>query len=604
MQFLSLVAGIVLILLAALATVMGVDPNGGWGKGRLFLLFTGLLLVCLPVAGYAYRRWAPASVRERFSAMGQSVQKLVNRVCGITALTPVLAVVVLAVFSGYALWFTSAGKFPVFYSIDNYYIRQGSAFLRGQLNLLDQPSPQLLALQNPYDFKQRQTVPYLWDITLYQGHYYTYWGPVPALMYAALEGLTGVTPAAQPLGVVLLIGLDLIALALLYQFRRWFFPRAPALTLVLFLLAATVNLPATFLLARTLVYEISILAGQFFLFLGLLWWVLYLKNNRTVWVALAGLSWGLAVGSRTNLVVSVLVYVGFVFFHFWRTAGKPRAAHLPWRKIAALCTPLALCALALAWYNWARFGNVLETGANYQLSLDVSMQQLFSIRYVVPNLYAWLFYSPALKPSFPFVDILKVANANLPAWAAFNSPQRFERIFWGLLPMVPVLGLLVFTLPVFARRALRERSGSQVHSRPAADPSLRWELMAMIGLTGFIQLGLMLVFFYGSVRYVTNFYLSLLLLVVFTVWAVDDLLRSRPRLRAAFWGGVTLLIVWGAAAGFLGGFVVEPNYFYNNNTALYNSISATCEKPVLFISKYLKVMGVYWASILRLLHFT
>jgi hypothetical protein len=48
-------------------------------------------------------------------------------------------------------------------------------------------------------------------------------------LLAALEGLSGVPPAAQLAGMALLIGLNLIALALLIQIRRWFFPRAHVL---------------------------------------------------------------------------------------------------------------------------------------------------------------------------------------------------------------------------------------------------------------------------------------------------------------------------------------------------------------------------------------
>jgi len=69
----------------------------------------------------------------------------------------------------------------------------GESFLRGQLSLLEEPNPQLTELQNPYDPAQR-TVPYHWDASYYKGKYYLYWGPVPALAFAAVEGITRTRP--------------------------------------------------------------------------------------------------------------------------------------------------------------------------------------------------------------------------------------------------------------------------------------------------------------------------------------------------------------------------------------------------------------------------
>jgi hypothetical protein len=58
----------------------------------------------------------------------------------------------------------------------------------------------------------------------------------------------------------------------------------------------------------------------------------------------------------------------------------------------------------------------------------------------------------------------------------------------------------------------------------------------MIGLSGLIQFGMLLLFYYGAGRYATNFYLSFLLLSAFTAWGLEDRLHSKPRLRAVFWG--------------------------------------------------------------------
>jgi hypothetical protein len=574
MQFISLVAGIVLILLAALV-----------------------------VGRYAYRRWAPGLVRARLAAAGVWIQVRAARVCRWSPPTPMLAVLVLAVFSGYALWISSAGKFPSFYSIDNYYVRLGRAFLHGQLYLLEKPGPELLALQNPFDIHQREGIAYLWDASLYQGKYSIYWGPVPGLAYAAVEALWGEKIAAQPPTAALLVGLVLMVLLLLVQIRRWFFPRAPALTVVLFLLAAAFCAPNAYILARTKVYETSILFGQFFLFLGLLFWVVSLKTGRTGWVALAGLGWGLAFGSRTPLAVSVAVYVGFALFHFWRGSARPRSAHLPWGKLAALLFPLAACVLALGWYNWARFGNPLEPGTAYQLTVDVPTSQYFSIRYLVPNLYTWLFYAPKIASSFPFLNVPFVANELLPSWAALPPSQIFDYGFMGVLPALPVLGVLALVLPVMGGRALRARSGRSLQAGQTAVPAPQPEFILMLGLAGVLQFGMLQLFFYGAGRYYTDFYFPLLLAAASTAWVLDDLLRARPGVRAVFWVGVALLVGCTAVVGYFSGFIVYPGYFESNNKHLYDALSGYWQKPGMIFFQFWTALRQYYKVLLRLIHF-
>ena len=63
------------------------------------------------------------------------------------------------------------------------------------------PRPELLALPDPHD--PVHSAPYrLHDVTLYDGKYYLYWGPVLGLFHAAWKGLTG-RPASSTLVLAL-----------------------------------------------------------------------------------------------------------------------------------------------------------------------------------------------------------------------------------------------------------------------------------------------------------------------------------------------------------------------------------------------------------------
>ena len=74
----------------------------------------------------------------------------------------------------------------------NQYEKMGDAILKGQLHLDIPVEEGLLALENPYDPAARSGLYYQWDHAYYNGHYYMYFGVVPALLvFAPYQWLTG-----------------------------------------------------------------------------------------------------------------------------------------------------------------------------------------------------------------------------------------------------------------------------------------------------------------------------------------------------------------------------------------------------------------------------
>ncbi|HZM27744.1 MAG TPA: hypothetical protein VFB89_10330, partial [Gemmatimonadales bacterium] len=87
-------------------------------------------------------------------------------------------------------WMASGGTFRFDSASTPYADMLADAFLAGQLNLLVEPSPALLALPDPYDAVMNKPFR-LPDASLFNGHYYLYFGPVPGLIHAAWKLLTG-----------------------------------------------------------------------------------------------------------------------------------------------------------------------------------------------------------------------------------------------------------------------------------------------------------------------------------------------------------------------------------------------------------------------------
>ncbi len=496
---------------------------------------------------------------------GADLQRAIKRVIHAPATGIAALILVWAMIAAFALWYSSAGSFREFPYTPNEYIALGTAFLRGQLSLLEQPPPQLAALPDPYDFQQRLNIIYHWDASYYQGKYYLYWGPAPALAFAAVHALTRQPPPAALMATAAYSALVVVFLALLLQLSRLFPHAYGRLPSVLFLLIGFLGLPMLFLLGRPRIYETSILYGQLFLLAGLMGWLAYTNTRRPGWLLFSGTSWGLAVASRYNLVISVSICAAFALFWIGREKGWNRSL----QTAGFLLVPLLFCLAGLGFYNYVRFGNPLETGMAYQLTIPMP-DPSYSLSYFPSNLYIYLFYPLSTVPKFPFVTSALFDPALLPPWASLVAQQASDHVIFGALPSSPGLWALAFAIPLCAlalSRKGRERLSSPFNSQRAF-------MLAMIASVAAGQFLFLTVFFYGAERYVADFYLSLLLCIAMLIWWLDEQLVSLKWLRIAFWLVIAGLALWTVCIGSFGAFGIPPKVFRASNPALFSQLAS------------------------------
>lgn len=472
-------------------------------------------------------------------------------------------IVILLVFS---LWYSSAGMFPRFPDIGNAYQEQADAFLHGQVALLVEPSPDLVALENPYDPDARTQVPIIWDLSYYQGRYYLYWGPVPACFFALLSGILGRHAPDSILSTASVIGICAIALILLTKIRKQVFSNAPSFSVGLLLVVLIFHAPALFNLGLGRVYETAITMGQLFLYLGLLGWFIYLENSRPGWLILAGFSWGFAVATRSILLVSVVISLGFALAWIWKehVAIVPAA-----RRAGYILVPLAICAIGLAAFNWVRFGNPLETGLRYQFSFIVPDNRFFSTTYILPNLY--LYFASPIKYDgiFPVITPLVVDPGWVPSWASFPSGKMVAYSFLGL-NAIPVLGLLAMLLPLLGVIALKRRTMQVDQPKHVRGwPQFFW----MVILSGLAQFIVLLLYYYTATRFMFDFTPALLMTFIFVMWGMDRHMNHRPVLRILLWVVAVFFVVWTAVMAFFGGFSSLPQVLATHNPSLLGKIA-------------------------------
>ena len=556
-----MLAGLGLVGAAVFAEGLGLDRHGGWGRTRLGVLLAGVAILVL-VAAYrffhahlqdAWRRFGsslaahPVGARMRGSPLA-ALPGLVReyRICGWLMLLVLL----------FYFWFASSGRWQQIDSTTHHYYLQATGFAQGKLSLSVDPSPKLAELPDPYNFHARAGIKALRDVSYFNGKYYLYFGPVPALVLIALTPFLGWWISDATLNFVfacgIFVALSLLAIGLWHRYFRmvpkWMLH---ASVLVLGLSGPLLFLRHNFESAKF--YEASISGGQFFLAWGLVAALAAAEaTRRPLWgFAAAGILWGLAAGSRLLLAPAVAFLVLVTSFRWLRTRGWTL------RKMRTLL-PLAvfplLAILALGWFNWARFGSVTETGAYYILSSRSNFQEdyssLTSARYIVPNLYNYLLNPLVFRSEFPYLRVRYGSQDPLPG--IVDVPPTYEA--QPVMGVVYAMPFVLFAVLAIARAvpAFRRRPS---HGR-GADAERAWNLNVItwtLAGASLLSFAALMTFFWVAIRYEQDFLPLLLMLAVIGFWRGYEWISQGPaalRLYELLGAGLTLLsVVFGALLG-------------------------------------------------------
>jgi len=435
-----------------------------------------------------------------------------------------------------------------------------SAFLHGQLHILQAPSKELLAQANPYDFKTSARLWKIWDASLYHGKYYLYWGPVPALFACAVKLVLGsdVVVGDRQIVRVFVTARLFVGAVILVLMLRWLWPNLSPWQLVPALALWGLVNPYPYVLGRPSVYEAAIESAQFFLLAGLLAAMIGVRRasergGGLGLLGVAGVSWALAVGCRVSVLfaAAALVVVTVLAAHGHGSRS--------WRDLAVRFfvtgAPLAVVLFLLGAYNYARYGSFFDFGTAYQLT-----KQQFSPNpgFVLPNLHAYLLRRFTLSCEFPFVGAPFFATALTPAWVVPAAVR------W--IPQEPVVGLLV-AIPglVFAPVALIAAIGRSVrpHAMPgvsSANPSVLVWLIASCGVIWLLAAAPTLGVWTATMRYESDVTSAALLLAMAGFWIALSACESRGwRGRAHLLRALgSLLLVYSLAValalGFQGGY--------------------------------------------------
>lgn len=436
-----------------------------------------------------------------------------------------LSVGCIAAALGAVVWFfhwtvkTSGGFNPP--GEEDYYNFLVRGWREGHLYLSKPPSPELIALSDPYDPAQNAAVR-MGDASYFKGHYYLYFSAAPAVAllwpHVAITGRElGTTTAIFIFCTTGFLAVSGLWLAL----RRRYFPASAWWTGPLVVLLLGTSTHVLVLLRRPLVWELPLSSGFAFSMLALVAVYRALHGRRPVLaMALAGMCYGLAVASRPTCVFGAVLFVP-VLWELRRTLGGGAR----WWRCAFVATAgIGVCVTALLVHNHARFGNALEFGINYQLSSAYEAKERhFSLSYAAHNAYIFFCHPGTWSGTFPFVKASSVAGGPPGYLGTWVEP------ICGLAVTFPFLWAAV-ALPLAWRGRAKEEAGP-----------LR-AMLAAVGLFFVTVVAFYLAFYCATPRYMADFAPALMLLAGFAALGMEQWAQQRRRWK--IWA-VSLIAVVG-----------------------------------------------------------
>jgi hypothetical protein len=587
------ILGMAMLIVAVFAYQLHIDNNPAMGVNRIVLAEMGgtlellaAFIVMFPYIRRFFEKHFSQRIKARFSWLGKPYRWLIepdeekgalhqkNRGVGIYAFTGAAISIFIC------LWFISSGRITTWYPSTTFFDRQANAYLAGQIALLEKPPAALANLENPYTLANRGGITgYYWDSSYYQGKYYYYWGPVSGLMATALKLFHRDWLIQDSYLVFISVcGLAVILAALFTWLQKRFFPRLPGLLVMAVTMLGVLNTPVFWLINRPVVHDPPISAGQFFLVLGIyaLLRGLDSKTRRWPWMVLAGFSWGAAIGSRYNLAVGI-AWMGLLLVLFLFTRAKNGWSGL--QALIPLLIPLILWGAGLAWYNYARFGNILETGHRYQLtgnSLPANYHDITSISYVLPNLYNLVARPFTINwNEFPFFFAPWIRNNMWPRLIFFprNTVYFYGEPIAGIFPSMPVNWCLIAAAVVIPLGMARRNTwiGSKLLDFLRTRPLYVWLVWMLAGAVLF-ELAFLSIFIFSTMRYLADLTPSLTLLLFLCLGWLSVAISSRPRLWRSILVLVSILIFISIIISLFSSFQSGDYLFQSGNPALYKTI--------------------------------
>ena len=282
----------------------------------------------------------------------------------------------------------------------------------------------LSKMKNPYNPSirdrelQARGLSFAWDYAYYNGHYYTYYGPVPAIIsFLPVYALTGHMLTTRFVTLLFTIIISLLICLLVHNIAK---RRKLNMWTVVGTMAAslgTIFLPSVFNGAK--MYELSPLGGLVCVFAGinLVYEGVHRETKNNLFLGLGALAFAMAVGCKASFLIASIVALPMILNYLASNGNSKKENRVARyfarifskeniKTILAVAMPYAVVGILLMIYNMVRFGSPFDFGVAYQLTLyDTSYFKLTSISKLPTVIQNGLLRLPITSANFPFIDL-------------------------------------------------------------------------------------------------------------------------------------------------------------------------------------------------------
>lgn len=242
------------------------------------------------------------------------------------------------------------------------------------------------------------------DVAYYNGKYYVYFGVIPALIaYVPFHAITGgdlsntlaLFPALLVFAIFSFLLLDLLV--------RRKIPNASVGAVACAYAGLLLSTSIVHTLAFPLFYNVPVIFALMFLVVGtyLLVTAYYARYrlSRLLCVFFGVACLVATLGCRPQITIAA-VAVGTAYLVF-----AIRSRQLSFSDIAVAAVPVVLICGGILWYNYARFGSVLDFGSNYNLAINDMTLRGHSIVRAIEGIFWYIFGFPRFSLDFPYVEL-------------------------------------------------------------------------------------------------------------------------------------------------------------------------------------------------------
>lgn len=246
--------------------------------------------------------------------------------------------------------------------------------------------------------------PYGYDLSLFNNKWYLYWGPSPVLVIFPFYLIWGVN--ASDIFYTLTFGLMNVVIFyfLLNEVAKYFDLRHTQFAKMITLTAFALSSPHLYLSVAGRIWHTDQIIAIFYLLLFLLFLFKFQSSKKILWLIFSIIFFNLSWMARYTLFLyfPLLLILINIYKRGWSY------------KFSKILSSIFLISIPFFifffYYNFSRFGNILETGYKYQQGSrygEFFMQnKIFSLDYFADHLY-YYFLNPLqikLEPFFIKID--------------------------------------------------------------------------------------------------------------------------------------------------------------------------------------------------------